>query len=331
MTQRSRRADARSAAEWFAVMRGPDADAERAAFETWRALPANAEAYARLDATWDESLFLANSRTGRDRDLMRVRRKMPPAALLAAGIALLTLLSAGLMTAQMGWLGSAGTQTPAATTIAAVDGVRTLTLADGSKVTLDRDAALSDLSSPRERRFTLLRGRARFDVAHDPARSFIVDAGAGSVIAHGTLFDVGFEDGAVRVVLLKGSVEVRDRQAAKSSPHGSRLLAPGEELVMRVGIMGVPSRTDASRLAWTEPMIGFDEVPLAEAVAAFNRGGGQAVRIERGGDGAKRVSGAFRRDDPKSFADALGASFGMTVETTADGSLLLREGKSDVR
>src|SRR5690606_13943676 len=143
--------------------------------------------------------------------------------------------------------------------------------------------------------------------------------------------DVGFEDGAVGVVLLKGSGEVRDRQAGESSPHGSRLLAPGAELMMRAGLMGVPSRPDASRLAWTEPMIGFDEVPLADAVAAFNRGGGQAVRIERGGDGAKRVSGAFRRDDPKSFADALGASFGMTVETTADGSLLLREGKSDVR
>jgi len=331
MTRPSRRAGVRSAAEWFALMRGPDADAERAAFDEWRAVSANAEAWARLEAAWNDSLFLANAPVGRNRDLARARRKMPPAALLAAGIALLTLLSAGLVAGQMGWLGPAATERPAATRIAAADSVRTVRLSDGSRVTLDRGAVLRDLGTARERRFLLLRGRARFDVAHDRARPFIVDAGDGSVVAHGTRFDVGIEDGAVRVVLLEGAVEVRDRRAAKSDRPASRFLAPGEEVTMRGGALGAPLRTDVSRLAWPEPMIDFDEVPLADAVAAFNRGGGRPLRLEGDDRDARRVSGAFRRDDPQGFADALGASFGMKVEPAADGSLVLRARGGDIR
>lgn len=329
MTGVSRRADARGAAEWFAVMRGPGADGERAAFEAWRAIPANADAYARLEDTWNESLFLANGPAGRGRDLSQARRKGPPAAVLAAGVALLTLLSAGLVAGQMGWLGSRSVQRPPAVRIAAGeisagDAVRAVRLSDGSRVTLDRGAAVVDRSAPDERRFVLLRGRARFDVAHDAARPFLVDAGEGRVVAHGTVFDVGIEDGAVRVILLKGSVEVLGRTAA-ANRRASRFLAPGEQLVVARGEVGATSRASATLLSWPDPMIGFDDIPLAEAVAAFNRTGGPtAVRLADGAPGSLRVSGAFRRDDPRGFAEALAASFAMQVDTAADGSLVLR-------
>ncbi|HEY0596179.1 FecR family protein, partial [Sphingopyxis sp.] len=283
MTDASRRDSPRSAAEWFGVMHGPDADAERAAFEQWRALPSNAEAYARLEATWDESLFLANAPVGRNRDLSRARRKIPPAALLAAGIAL-TLLSGGLVAGQMGWLAPAENRQAAATrvaasTITAGDTMRTVGLSDGSRVTLDRGAVLRDLGGADARHFVLLRGRARFDVAHDPARPFLVDAAAGRVIAHGTVFEVGIEERAVRVVLLEGSVEVRGRDAAKPAAGRARFLAPGEQLVVAGGEVGAPSRAGPALLSWPGAMIGFDDTPLGEAVAAFNREGAAKIRL----------------------------------------------------
>lgn len=329
MSQGSRRDSPRSAAEWFGVMHGPQADAERAAFEQWRALPSNAKAYARLEATWDESLFLANAPVGRNRDLSRARRKLPPAALLAAGIALLTLLSGGLVAGQMGWLAPAANRQAAATqlavgTITAGDAVRTVRLSDGSRVTLDRDSALRDLGDSGARHFVLLRGRARFDVAHDPARPFLVDAAAGRVIAHGTVFEVGIEERAVRVVLLEGSVEVRGRDAAKPAAGRARFLAPGEQLVVAGGVVGAPSRAGPALLSWPGAMIGFDDTPLGEAVAAFNREGAARIRLAGAPLAARRVSGTFRRDDPRGFADALAASFGLEVEDAADGSLVLR-------
>lgn len=314
----------RSAAEWFAVMRGPDADAERAAFEDWRQNAANADAYARIEASWEDSRFLANRPVGRNRDLSRARRRTPPAALLAAGIAALTLLSASLLAQQMGWLGTPGDEPVASTPLAAGDFVTNARLADGSRVTLDRGTELRDLSTVDERRFLLVRGRARFDVAHDAARPFFVDSGASRVVAHGTVFDVGIEAGTVRVTLIEGSVEVRGRTTGAPAKGAARFLAPGEELLVRSGAVGTPARASAASLAWAEPMISFDAEPIAEAVAAFNRGSGRAVRLEGEGLAALRVSGAFRRDDPQGFADALAASFGLAVEPAKDGSLVLR-------
>lgn len=328
MTGRSEGSGVRNAAEWFAVMRGPGADTERDAFEDWRSVPANAYAYARLEATWEESRFLAGSAVARGRDLTRARRKMPPAALLAAGVALLTLLSGGLLAGQMGWLAPAADRQAASTraaasTIAAGNAVRTVGLSDGSRVTLDRGAALRDIGGDEARHFVLLRGRARFDVAHDPARPFLVDAAAGRVIAHGTVFEVGIEARAVRVVLLEGSVEVRGRDAAKSAASRARFLSPGEQLVVAGGAVGAPSRANPALTSWPGAMIGFDDSPLGEAVAAFNREGAARIRLGGPALAARRVSGSFRRDDPRGFADALAASLGLEVEAAADGSLVL--------
>jgi transmembrane sensor len=323
MTRPSKDGRTRSAAEWFAIMRGPGADGERAAFEAWRAVPGNDAAYSSLEETWDQSLFLANRPAGRSRDLARARGFAPRAVLLAAGVGAFAILSGGLVASQLGWLGQAAAERSAVAEIAATNAIRTVRLADGSRVTLDRGSALRDASSASTRRFVLLRGRARFDVAHDARRAFVVDAGAGQIIAHGTIFDVGLEGQAVRVALLRGSVEVRQGEATPPAVRKGRFLSPGEQLVVAAGDIGATSRTTAAALAWPDPMIGFDDVPLPEAIAAFNRTSVHAVRLADGAPAVRRVSGAFRRDDPRAFADALAASFGLDVRTGADGSLVL--------
>jgi len=138
---------------------------------------------------------------------------------------------------------------------------------------------------------------------------------------------VGIESGVVNVTLLKGSVEVRERRRGASHDAArGRFLAPGEQLLVRAGTIEMPTRAAAASLAWPEPMISFDAVPLAEAVAAFNRSSGRRVRLEGEGLSALRVSGAFRRDDPQGFADGLAASFGLHVEPAGDGGLILRAG-----
>lgn len=325
MTAPPKDSNVRCAAEWFAVMRGPDAERERDAFEAWRAVPEHAAAYADLEITWDQSLFLANRPVGKTRDLTRARRSTPPAMLLAAGIAGLVIVSGGLVASQFGWFGPAAIGRSAAIEMAAADAVRTVWLADGSRVTLNRGSGLRDLGSATERRFLLLRGRARFDVAHDAKRPFVVDAGAGRVIAHGTVFDVGFERGGVRVSLLRGSVEVRDLGEAKRAAPAPRFLSPGEQLLVAAEGIGATSRANAAALAWPDPMIGFDNVPLAEAIATFNRTSARTVRLAEGAPASRRVSGAFRREDPRGFADSLATGFGLEVRTAADGSLVLYE------
>ena len=47
---------------------------------------------------------------------------------------------------------------------------------DGSEVQMDADTRIQVLFDERVRHLTLLRGRAIFDVRHDPQRPFVVDA-----------------------------------------------------------------------------------------------------------------------------------------------------------
>ena len=63
--------------------------------------------------------------------------------------------------------------------------------------------------------------------------------------------------------------------------------------------------------------------PLSSAVEEANGYGGTPIRVE-GAAGHLRVTGAFRRDDPRALARTLAATFGLELVEQADGTLLLR-------
>src|SRR3546814_3966246 len=67
---------------------------------------------------------------------------------------------------------------------------RVVTLADGSTVSLDAASEVRVAYSERARELALVRGQARFDVAHDPRRPFAVQARDQRVVATGTAFNV---------------------------------------------------------------------------------------------------------------------------------------------
>ena len=63
---------------------------------------------------------------------------------------------------------------------------RSITLADGSHLSLDSDTQVSVYFGASFRRVRLERGRSHFDVAHDTRRPFTVSAGAETVVAVST-------------------------------------------------------------------------------------------------------------------------------------------------
>lgn len=313
------------AADWFARMRGPDADKAREPFAAWYADPRNAAAYDHLARTFDQAKFLANTPTARARnlDLARPGRAWDRRAVaLSAGI----LMAAALGVAVIGRFSGSDRHpaVPVAWTqsLSGAAAPRTLTLADGSHIILDRASRLEIAFSARERRLRLVAGRAQFDVAHEPARPFIVEAGGGSVVAHGTMFDVALAPRGIQVVLLRGAVDVRDASPGATPGHVRRLM-PGQKVVMEAGSLAAPVAATRTDTSWPEPMIEFDAVPLGDAVAAFNRGGGLAIRVEDPAVRALRVSGAFPRRDPEGFAATLAATFGLEVRHGGDAGLIL--------
>ncbi|WP_083942745.1 FecR family protein [Sphingomonas soli] len=313
-----------AAAEWYARMRGPDAERHRAAFETWLAEhPAHRQAYVRMALRWDQAGLVGHTPSGQARQGLPaspVRRAMPMRyAALAASLIAVIALSA------LFWLSPSGTptvpQVAAREFVSPVGEIRRVTLEDGSVVTLDTGTRLEVAFTSAERRLRLLAGRARFEVAHDSARAFVVMAGEGEVVATGTVFDVSLVGPRPRVRLIEGSVEVRSR-AANASPKPVARLVPGQAITLGTPQV-TPSPAPPAEERWVSGMLSFDGTPLADAIAEANRYSERRILLGDPALGTLRVTGAFKAGDQVAIAGALAASFGLRVVPGPGGALTL--------
>lgn len=308
---------------WFARMRGPDAPAHREAFARWHGDPDNAVAYACLVRIWDQAKFLASTPTGRDRDLGRAgayrgagRAAMRAGLLAAAGLCLALAFSLEFLQPT----GMRGLQQPRVTSGAVA--ARTLSLPDGSQVTLDRTSQVRLAFTGTERRLRLTAGRARFDVRHDGRRPFIVDAGEASVIARGTLFDVALAQRGLQVTLIRGEVKVRAQTAGGAA---TRRLTAGQRIEFLGGALSSPLPVNPEETLWPSDMIAFERTPIDRAVAVFNRTSSRIIVLRVPEAAELVVTGVFRRGDPAGFAAGLAATFDLELRTNPDGSLALVE------
>lgn len=306
---------AEAASEWFVRMRGPDAARDRAAFEAWLGESPNHKImYDRIALRWDQAGLVGHTPSGQARSGLPEKAVRAPARLrhyaIAAGIAL--VLGTGVVLQQR-----ASAPAPAAeTAIAAIAsdvGIRRVRLADGSIVTLDADTRLQLRFTDKERRLELLGGRARFEVAYDARRPFVVAADGREVVATGTIFDVSFRDGEVGVVLLRGGVDVR---AAKPNMPREVLarLAPGEAIrFSRDDARPRPAAVSEAIRSWPAGMVEFDGTPLREVLAIANRYSARHIVLGNKELGDLRVTGAYRVGDPAALAETLAAAFDLEV------------------
>lgn len=312
---------------WFARMRGEDHADWREPFEQWLdADPAHREAYARAGEQWQEMGGLAGTEMGRNRRLPEPALpiwQMPAARPAFAVLALLLFVLAGFWFLRTPDSASPGTLVAAADPqVTRVGEIRTMKLADGTTVTLDTDSAIEVRLSDDLRQVRLVRGRARFDVAHDAARPFQVEAGGRTVTALGTLFDVGIEPEGVRVSLLRGSVDVRGLAPAGSVAAVTRL-APGEcftDVARRPQVV----KAAPGLQQWVSGMLDFDGVPLADVLEQTNRYSLRKIRLGDPSLGAQRVTGGFRPLPVDDLAASLAAAFSLRVERSPQGDLILR-------
>ncbi|TPG18817.1 DUF4880 domain-containing protein [Sphingomonas koreensis] len=314
------------AQDWLNRLRSSSGATEQAAFEQWYSADvAHADAYDQLLDNWDDTALVANTPSGRSRRSRHKDRIAVPRASywLAIAAAMVLVVLAGWGTYQR-WFVSANHRAPVefATRVGEIRG---FTLPDGSRITLDTDSALHTAYSVDGRRLVLERGRARFDVAHDGARPFVVTANGTAVIAHGTLFDVQMSGSQVAVRLLRGSVEVREMPDPGPGMHGSRQnLAPGQGIVVRSRKpFASPHPLRAAETRWPSGMLSFEAAPLAEVVAAANRYNTTKIIIRTPAAGSLRFTGTFRATEPVRLVRMLTATFGLTMSRDARGDYVL--------
>ena len=216
---------------------------------------------------------------------------------------------------------------------------RTVTLTDGSLVQLNTGSEVVEQFTAAERHVLLARGEAHFSVTKNPARPFVVRAGALQVRAVGTAFDINLQSSAVDVIVTEGRVQVTPFAASVSSGPVPALNA-GERGILRGDL---PAAADlshalvcsrlapaeiASALAWREPLLRLGGATLAELAIEFERGTGKHLVFADPALAELRFGGRFRGDDLEGFTQVLATSLDLEVESKADGTIVLRKKNS---
>jgi transmembrane sensor len=308
----------REAAAWIARMRGPEADRSRLEFERWRAAsPLHRETYAEMQAISLGTERLGASTLGREHFARRTRPQLfaRPAGVLALA-AVVILISIGVA-ALIRLHRRAPSAAAAATIASAIGQIDRIRLSDGTMVTLDTDSAVVPVFDSSRRLVRLSRGRARFDVARDAARPFLVEAADRVILDRGTVFDVALGRQGVRVALLRGAVEVRGRGPA------ARLVSGQMFAERRDAGSPAVSAAPAGAERWVEGMLSYDGAPLAEVVAEIDRYSAHKLLLADPALGSLRVTGMFRAVPAEASAKALAASLRLRVSGAANGDLLL--------
>lgn len=265
-----------------------------------------------FDRADDSDLIAALARAARQAGPEPGAKRFRP-WLIAASIALAVVSATLYAGARQGWFDRSAAPVQVATqappSLAAIgradyvtgEGQKSIVdLPDGTRVTLDAGSAVDVAFMDGRRDVRLLSGHAFFDVAHDRAHPFAVQAAGRVVTALGTQFDVRLTPGALRVVLAEGSVSVSSAPGGAAAPP-IRLM-PGEAFSAQAGVAGTVSRADLDEtLAWKQGVVEFRDQPLSEAVGQLNRYTRAQIVIKDPKVAALRITGVFRTGDIKRF------------------------------
>lgn len=323
-TTASRAADTvrEQAIAWLARLRSGLTEGDRVDFENWYiADPRHAEAYDAILKTWDETALAVQTPAARHRHTGG-RHSWAKVAGVAAAV-LLLFVAGSLALTRYSWHGPA----PETLLASRIGQIRTIVLDDGSRVTLDTDSVVHVDFDRDQRRLGMERGRARFEVAHDARRPFVVTAGTSEVVAHGTVFDIDLRQPRALVSLLQGSVEVRARATAGEARRTSTILRPGQQLALDGAAMAPPAAIRSSETRWPTGMLSFEDARLAEVVALANRYSQTRIVIGDPAAEDRRFTGTFKAGDSKQLADMIGSMFGLRVERDPDDNLVLASRK----
>lgn len=196
----------------------------------------------------------------------------------------------------------------------------TVTLPDGSAVTLNTDTQVRTVADRDKRIAYLDRGQAFFKVAKDRRHPFVVVAAGRTVTALGTAFEVRVDGDTVKVVLVEGRVRVESpapagprAQATATAPSPALGGAPiatdmsaGSQLIATNSadwrVTSVNARRETS---WLTGQIIVDDESLGEVVAELNRYSARKMVFADRELEQRRVSGVFTPGDIQAFSLAL--------------------------
>lgn len=219
------------------------------------------------------------------------------------------------------------------------------TLPDGSTVEFKPGAEITVSFSPELRRVALIKGEALFQVAKNPNRPFVVEAGGIRFRAVGTAFNVSLGSTSVEMLVTEGRVAV-ERPLGLSlvdvpqshdppsdiGPLSSEITVDaGNRVVVEIAQPVVPAIIPTTaietgeKLAWRVPRLEFNETPLWEVVSMLNQYSGARISLANSELGRVEISGALRADNIEPLLQTLEANYQIQVVRRPSGEIELKQ------
>lgn len=280
--------------------------------------PRHAVAFARAEAAWEAAERLKSAAADVDLPPMEQivseeqQRRLSRNIMAAAAIALLLFIVAAIVTVR--------TFSDVDRYETRIGEVRNFKLGDGSVLHLNSDSEAEVRLTDNGRKVRILKGEASFDVVHDPARPFDVEARSALFRAIGTSFNVRMRPSLIELTVLDGAVRVRcGNRGPQTVDAGSGVvLQPRSFVVTRLDPQLLDQRT-----AWRNKMVKLTGETVEQAASEFNRYRAAPILIGDTRVSALRIDGSFHIGDSARFLSALSMSLPVRIIDGEDGSVML--------
>lgn len=234
---------------------------------------------------------------------------------MAAAISLLAIPLAGYVGWNLGWVPSSYDR------FESTDQIRNVTLADGSHVQLNLGTRLTYANYKDQRRVTLKKGEAFFEVTHSTEHPFVVKAAEGQTRVTGTKFNVWMYQDQVRVTLLEGSVIVTTDRARE----GYRL-DPGMQATYKSGDYEPQIKqtyNNDATLAWRSGKLVIDNLALVDALPLINRYLDTPVLLADSATGKIRLGGIYSTSAIHDMVTSLPKVLPVTLTMSKEGNTVI--------
>jgi transmembrane sensor len=300
------------AADWLIRMSdGELTDSERGEWECWKvSTPERARAWARAQ-------LLKSKLGGLPPSLAMSALDRPSSPERRAALGKLAMILAILPAGWGSWK-LAESQQWSADYRTAIGQQRELTLADGSKITLNTDTAIDVLFDADQRLIHLREGEILVQTAPDIsplARPFLVSTRQGRMQALGTRFTVRELQPRTHLAVLEGAVKVELADNRQTTPL---IVNAGQRTDFSSHTFGQLSVADRYVGAWTQGMLMADKMRLADFVDELTRYRRGFVRLDPA-IADLRVSGAYPISDSQRTLNMLAQTYPILVSGHLNG------------
>jgi transmembrane sensor len=225
-----------------------------------------------------------------------------------------------LLVAGIWWINRA----PEVLTRTAIAALETIIMEDGTTVKLRKGSTVSYPAHFKgSERLVKLQGIAFFEVAHDAAKPFVIDAAEARVQVVGTSFSVATRPGEVELIVRTGRVKF----SSASDPSRSGLVIAGERALLNASglLKSVNSQSEFS--SWTSGSLRFSNTPLPQVAQAVSDFYGVRVKINSTDSisiSSEKVTASFTNQDLPSVIEELEQITSLPIVKGNDGSYIIR-------